>query len=67
VIVYALTYNQRHEGGSLLGVYSTEQKAREEAEANPAQVELVEGYFFWEIIPVEVDGTAAYLDSIHID
>jgi hypothetical protein len=66
VIVYVLTHNEANEGGTVEGVYSSEQKARERA----AEARLPGGretIFFWEILPVEVDGRVGDLDSIRID
>ena len=66
VIVYVLTHNEANEGGTVEGVYSSEQKARERA----AEARLPSGretIFFWEILPVDVDGRVGDLDSIGID
>jgi hypothetical protein len=54
VIVYVLTENEPHEGGSVMGVYSTDEKARE------AAPETDDGFYYWEIIPVEVDTPPTY-------
>jgi hypothetical protein len=66
VIVYVLTHNQANEGGTVEGVYSTEQKAREGADAArlPAGSDTI---FSWEILPVEVDGRSDDLDPIQVD
>ncbi len=66
VIVYVLTHNEANEGGTVEGVYSTEQKARDEA----ASRRLPGGdgsVFFWEIVPFEVDGPPGGLDPISLD
>lgn len=66
VIVYVLTHNEANEGGTVEGVYSTEQKARDAA----ASRRLPSGdgsVFFWEIVPFEVDGSPEGLDPISLD
>jgi hypothetical protein len=66
VIVYVLTHNEANEGGTVEGVYSTEQKARDEAASRP--LPAGEGsIFFWEIEPHELDGPSADLDPIRLD
>jgi hypothetical protein len=63
VIVYVLTDNEKHEGGTVAGVYSTEEKAREEAtRRGPAQPP-----FYWAIVPVEVDGPSGDPKMILVD
>lgn len=66
VIVYVLTHNEANEGGTVEGVYSTEQKAREGADNGrlPAGPDTV---FFWEILPVEVDGRPDDLNRFRVD
>ncbi len=65
VIVYVLTHNEVNEGGTVEGVYSTEQKARDEAMSRglPAGDGSA---FFWEIVPFEVDGPPDGLDPIRL-
>lgn len=66
MIVYVLTHNEANEGGTVEGVYSTEQKARDEA----ASRRLPSGdgsVFFWEIVPFELDGPSDGLDPIRLD
>ncbi len=58
MIFYVLTENEAHEGGSVMGVYSTMQKARDEAPPPSSDIE------FWAIVPVEVDTPPANRDSI---
>jgi hypothetical protein len=66
VIVYVLTHNEANEGGTVEGVNSSKQKAREGA-ADARLPGGEETISFWEILPVGVDGRVGDLDSIRID
>jgi hypothetical protein len=66
VIVYVLTHNEANEGGTVEGVYSSEQKAREEAARRPLPGGE-DSLFFWAIEPFEVDGPTGRLDPIRLD
>jgi len=66
VIVYVLTQIEANEGGTVEGVYSTEQKARDEAASRPLPGGD-DSVFFWEIVPFEVDGPPSDPDPISLD
>jgi len=66
VIVYVLTHNEANEGGTVEGVYSTEQKARDEM-ASRRLLAGDDSIFFWEILPFEVDRPPGRLDPIRLD
>lgn len=66
VIVYVLTENEANEGGTVEGVYSTEQKARDVAASRPLPGRE-RSVFFWGIEPFEVDGPSVGLDPIRVE
>jgi hypothetical protein len=63
MFVYVLTENEANEGGTVAGVYSTEQKAREAI----ARLGEREGIFFWEVLRVEVDSPSGEGVAVRLD
>lgn len=55
--LYILMENEKHEGGSPRGVYTTLEKAEEEKGRDW-------GVTYWSIVPVEVDQPQDYLEPI---
>jgi hypothetical protein len=63
MFVYVLTENEANEGGTVAGVYSTEEKAREAI----ARLGEREGIFFWEVLRIEVDGPSGEGVAVRLD
>jgi hypothetical protein len=63
MFVYVLTENEANEGGTVAGVYSTEEKAREAI----ARLGEREGIFFWEILRIEVDDPSGQGVAVRLD
>jgi hypothetical protein len=63
MFVYVLTDNEANEGGTVAGVYSTEEKAREAI----ARLGEREGIFFWEVLRIEVDGPPGEGVAVRLD
>ena len=54
--VWVLMENEKHEGGSVQGVYSSPERAWQEAGED-------HGITFWSVIAVEVDAAQGYQDG----
>jgi len=63
MVVYVLTENEANEGGTVAGVYSTEEKAREAI----TRLGERDGIFFWEILRVEVDDPSGEAVALTLD
>lgn len=63
IFVYVLTDNEANEGGSVVGVYSSEENAREAIAGLGAR----EGIFFWEVLRFEVDDPSGDAVAVRLD